>query len=500
MAFNGGATAATVDTIQKAGNWSATGLGLLGAMDKIGMTMSAAFWGYVLQRRQTKTLLVFGIGINAGSVLLFGMIDHWTAMYAAKLAIGFTEGLQWVWTPLWIAKWADKDSLSVWMNLSGGVAAGVGSGLGIIIAGFTTSCGMSYAFAFTLEGCVLLLLWLELLLLIPSEKLGIGHEDEGYKKFDPLHAKRLKKRLRTESQEWEQTERGKRQFKARLHSHSLDSIHLDDPEIDIREQLRTLWCNELFLRTGLAYASINFVVSGLQFMWIRMFVTLWSLQKSVSVLSFLVISAAGGGIGVALGSHQEAGDAASCRGPALVFIWNALLSASCGACACFCMLLVQLTILNLDWMGSLLLLGSWTALFAVLVGVNATPGLLQIVCTQSVESDNLKSLATGLYQSVNNFLGFAMGPFLPQVVIDIMSKHLTFPQALVAGVTTTLGAVVAAFLLSGLAWRATKALDGYGSLEDQPISRISETTLEDQPTSKDSLGPVTPLEGQPTGE
>lgn len=42
MAYNGGATAATVDTIQKVGGWSPTGIGLLGAMDKWGNLGDAA--------------------------------------------------------------------------------------------------------------------------------------------------------------------------------------------------------------------------------------------------------------------------------------------------------------------------------------------------------------------------------------------------------------------------------------------------------------------------
>lgn len=176
MAYNGGATAATVDTIQHEEKWSPAGIGLLGSMDKIGMTMAAAFWGYMLQRYSSKLLLCIGLLVNSASTMAFGTLRNPTAKCLAKLLIGFTESLQWVWAPLWIGKWATAESLPIWMNLSGGgVSSGVGNGLGTIIAGYTTAQGFSYEFAFQIEASVLFLLSLPLL--VTSEDMLIYRDD-----------------------------------------------------------------------------------------------------------------------------------------------------------------------------------------------------------------------------------------------------------------------------------------------------------------------------------
>ncbi|CAE7577931.1 unnamed protein product [Symbiodinium natans] len=142
-------------------------------MDKIGMTLSAGIWGYVLQSvsSKSKVLLSLGLLVNILASAVFAMTTNRYVLYSTKLLIGMSEGLQWVWAPLWVVKWADETSLPLWINLSGCVAAGVGSGLGMLVAGFGTAHGLPCAVPFQIEAAVLFLLFL-LMMLTPGAQLA----------------------------------------------------------------------------------------------------------------------------------------------------------------------------------------------------------------------------------------------------------------------------------------------------------------------------------------
>ena len=43
----------------------------------------------------------------------------------------------------------------------------------------------------------------------------------------------------------------------------------------------------------MAFASSNYINAGLAFIWIRLFIQLWMMEKQMSVVSFLVITGAG---------------------------------------------------------------------------------------------------------------------------------------------------------------------------------------------------------------
>lgn len=441
MSYNGGATAATVDTIQKEGHWSPAGIGLLGAMDKIGMTMAAAFWGYMLQRVSSKRLLCAGLLVNATSTLIFATLRNPITMCLAKLLIGFTESLQWVWCPLWIGQWAPPASLPIWMNLSGGgVASGVGNGLGTIIAGFTTAQGCSYELAFQIEAGALFALWLALAL-TDWQKFTI-REDRPLEPF--VKMKSPKKRV------------------VRLANESLDE-HLVAPcdsageaEQEVRRslkaQLRDLWENPLYCYCAMAYASANYVNSALQFLWVRVFGELWSLNKDWCVLSFLVISATSGALGITMAScnrveHDHAGRLATLRFIHRAFS-GAVLGALVAAVGVACGIAPQLHQKQPPSFELKSIIVCWLGCAMVLVGVTAVPGLLQIVCIQSVDQPDLRSFATGLSQGANNLLGFAMGPLLPQLAMDFMEYHLGFnrQRALACALLTALvGTSVGAF-------------------------------------------------------
>ena len=63
-------------------------------------------------------------------------------------------------------------------------------------------------------------------------------------------------------------------------------------------------CKRLY--KGLAVAR-NYINAGLAFIWIRLFIELWRMEKQLSVVSFLVITGVGGALGISISSSIEEG-------------------------------------------------------------------------------------------------------------------------------------------------------------------------------------------------
>ncbi|CAE8592286.1 unnamed protein product, partial [Polarella glacialis] len=85
MSYDGGATPASLDTIQAEmdNSWTAAEFGLLGSMDKIGMTATSIIWGRCLQLCPPKLLLSVALFMNACATAAFGLLRHKGVMYAA---------------------------------------------------------------------------------------------------------------------------------------------------------------------------------------------------------------------------------------------------------------------------------------------------------------------------------------------------------------------------------------------------------------------------------
>mmetsp|Transcript_30356 Transcript_30356/g.68077 ORF Transcript_30356/g.68077 Transcript_30356/m.68077 type:complete len:526 (+) Transcript_30356:34-1611(+) len=460
MAFNGGATAATVDTIQKGWGWSPTALGLLGAADKIGMTVSAWFWGYVLQTFNAKTLLWLGLFVNVLAVAVFSMSMNSYVMYTAKILIGLSEGLQWVWAPLWVVKWADEDDLPLWINLSGCVAAGVGNGLGILIAGFSTAHGFPYALPFQIEAFVLLLLFVAMLL-TPSKWLAISSADgaSGVKKEMVESERRLRSLSEISNADTvknAETNRAGNSITPPIASGNfMNTIRVSEDQ-PLWQQLGLLWGNTLFCRSTMAFAMSNYINAGLAFIWIRLFLQLWALQKQICVISFLVITGAGGALGITLSSNIKDGGSTH---RILVFLQKAMLVSCLGAVVTAAGGLTQLLEQGqepvVQWSSMSL---TWLGIVLVCVGLAATTGLIQIVCNNSVEDERVRSLGIGMVQVANNLIGNSLGPLLPQVVIDVLVSfcHVGESLALFFG---ALSIVFAAFLVSACVTSALRRVE-----------------------------------------
>mmetsp|Transcript_69361 Transcript_69361/g.130870 ORF Transcript_69361/g.130870 Transcript_69361/m.130870 type:complete len:504 (+) Transcript_69361:21-1532(+) len=463
MAYNGGATSATVHTIREEGNWGPAASGALGAMDKLGMTVASPIFGFFLQSWPAKTLLILGLFINAGSTLLFATLQNHLSMCTVKFFMGLTEGLQWVWAPLWIARWADKEHVSLWMTISGGVVAGVGSGLGFVIAGFGTANGFSYGFAFKVEGGALFVLWLGLLSVSRmgfSIKADIVREASAAVGDDLSHLG-LEQPLETFSDVTQMSVSMLKGFKAKLVSKG--TFRRAERHKTFKSQLQELWRNKIFCCSALALASFNFTTNGMQFSWIMTFTCLWGISYNVVASSFIGLIAAGGVFGVVAQSFVRlGGNTAAERERISKFVIKAYLISAIGALLAFLgVLLHMLSILSL-WPSLIMV---WTAMFIVASGLNSTSGLLMILCTKSVDDEQTRSLGTGIYQCLSNLLGLSFGPFLPQLVISMTETVFDLPpdlsdhscdnsKALVAGFgALLLGPVIGCFF----AWLGLRA-------------------------------------------
>lgn len=468
MAFNGGATSATIDSIEKGDStWGPAGIGFLGAMDKLGMTISSPLCGFLFQLFPAKTLLSCGLFINASACLLFGSLRSHQAMFAAKLLIGITEGLQWVWAPRWISTWAslgqedasgEKSEVrkQVWMNLNSSVVAGVGAGLGIVVAGLGTANGLSYSFAFLIESGVLFLLWFvmlsvngDLLAIEPNQGL-----DEGI--LSALEPAGSSDRL------LEEKEASKK---------------------SVAEQASELWQNTLFCRCAVAFAMVNFTVAGMQFLWVRLYTGLWGVTKTVAVLSQLIIVAAGGATGVALSSTAKFTDSPGGK-QRLAFTTKGFAIATLGALAAGCGAVLQL---HGHANSNFTLYLVYGGVFVTVLGLNMTPGILQIICMETVDINQTRTFGTGVYQGLNNFLGLAMGPFVPQLMMSIVEKHYDLESAdgkdpevtLCAGFVCALCGAGVALICSAAAWyAATDEESGFESLSDEEEDEEEEEEVE----------------------
>eukprot|EP00930_Biecheleria_cincta_P068972 TRINITY_DN56789_c0_g1_i1.p1 TRINITY_DN56789_c0_g1~~TRINITY_DN56789_c0_g1_i1.p1 ORF type:complete len:468 (+),score=59.44 TRINITY_DN56789_c0_g1_i1:43-1446(+) len=434
MAYNGGATQGTIDVIQADGGWTETSIGLLGSMDKIGMTVSSTFWGVMLSRYPAKRLLIMGLGINALSTFLFGsMTQHW-AMLLTKLTMGFTEGLQWVWSQLWILAKVGEDPL--FMNLSG-ASAGVGNLLGTVVAGFGTAQGLPYGFAFHFEACMLFS-FLFAGLVFSKEEYRVGTQDA--------------------------TEGG---IPQRLMQHAAE--HLTSPPTFIRDFTKGLdrtcsvmvmeaqpemsysevWNNALYRNSAIVVALNMYLNMSIQFMWIQLFTNLFSLKKQDAVWSLLLVPPTGAIAGAIVGSCFKIKE--ETRVSVLRWLLALTLLSVLGAG------------ITMAGLASSSLWVCYLGLFVVFMGSTSTTGSLTCISSAALKDDALKSLGVGVQQTLVNFIGLALGPFLPHAVMGAVclvtgENARTAPHLIYgSGALCCLAGTLFASLFSALALRAAAA-------------------------------------------
>jgi len=667
MSYDGGATPASIDAIANTTSylhWTDAQLGLLGSLDKFGMTLSSVLWGRALQMFPAKTCLMFGLGVNTISTFCFGNIANKWCMFAAKVCMGLTQALQCVWSTCWVLTWAPDDQRTMWLGM-GAISAGIGNGIGTAVAGFGTSLGEPYSFAYRIQSSVLAILWCVLVFYAKSEDLGLEKEDDmdddkreflalcgddgeaGGSSTESLYCQERSENIQedadfaacasvlsgiqevnsrkstandmgksqsmqsTRSENWNMgksqtmqsarsevedkdsfdvglplpppTDRQRRPsnwdidhedftpnrarlaskmsrltigrmtstrsefpvtFAKRASSEDLaDSTHRvrfasgvfknaatmgsnsspsfleEQPSFKSRNrslsvavslqqngvasktararaqstfggdvpilppaqthseesegtlsQLKTLFRTPLYIRTALTLSAVMFVTSGIQFIWVRLFVNAWKLDKGFVVTGFLVSTGIGGVVGIIFGppAVDRCGgfDNPEGRYQSLKLICKMMGGAIVGAAiGCFALSVHLQSSFSRDpqaisgyirdpfiyvfWAGMFILFASFNSSLAGLTGLNV-----------SAVEPHIWSLGSGVTVSLQNLLGYSMGPLLPGLVMDQlgldMQDNFGQAEALCVGTMFVLAGTSISLMFAMLAWRVAK--------------------------------------------
>lgn len=413
--YDGGATAASIDTIQKemgaSGNaWTQAEIGLLGAMDKIGMTCTSFMWGYCLQRCNAKLLSALALLLFAVWTAIFGALRSKGLMLLAKFILGAAQSLQGVWATVWTVNMAPPDRKTMWIGL-GGVSAGAGNGIGTAVAGFGTANGLSYGFAFYLQAGFLGFLWI-LLMCTPARLLRLQV---------PADRKEIANSTADKSTEVDKNKTVATSCKGAAHG--------------LFKQVKLVLTNRIYLMTTLSDCVAQFVMSGIQFLWIRVFTEVWNLNKNYATLLFLLVTGIGAGVGIAFGPAYIDRTGGYATAPSLVralksleaFAWVGALGSVVGAICLY----GKVRSYDVNYLGSAGDLWMWflfVGIFAQAASLNASvPAICGINC--EVIEESMRPVATGLELTFRNVLGFTCGPLLPGVVMQIMEVSLHWNAA-----------------------------------------------------------------------
>lgn len=464
MSYNGGATQGSVDDIEKTGEWSAPSLGMLGAMDKIGMTISSTVWGVLLSKYEAKPFLVLGLGTNWLATLLFAVLTNHSAMLGMKLLMGFTEGLQWVWSQSWVMNKTDgTDYNLVFVSISSGTAA-IGNLLGTVVAGFSTAYGLSYQFAFKVEAVGLVVCWL-VLLWVAEPNLAIAKE--ALAKEDTA----MPTMTHTASNSSTDSTRSGLQ---RLITPLWDE---DVAVLPLRAQLVRLWSNKLFRYAALGFATLQYVAAALLFQWIRIFLGLWNVSKASATWSLILLPGAAGAIGMVGGAFFVIKEAADRRRTLRYLVYYQVLQVLFGSVGLLGLILQLLNKLKepaegaavpvegeLTTSATVNLYLAWAGVFGgICCATVCQASLIGISTKEDVIGDpRIQTLAVGVQQCLTNFLGFAMGPLIPQVVMAGVATYLDCdandPRITFTGGAAGIAGLALALLWVSLAFQAAREI------------------------------------------
>lgn len=381
MAYNGGATTGSIDIIQRTPpQWNDADLGLLAAMDKVGMTIGSPIWGYFLQFCEPKLLLICGLATNAAATLAFGSFTSHSIMLFAKLLIGFTEGLQWVWSQTWVVKHAGGYPLFLNMNM---ISAGVGMVLGIAVSGVSIAHGYSYGFAFQVAGFCLIAFWCCLLFVRGG---GVA-----------------------------------------LYRQQISAPGSPVRRMPVKDVLKMLMNRPIYYYTAAAFAFCMWLQTGCQFVWTRVFIDVWQVSRDHATLGLLVAPIIGSCLGYTFGSGWQfntreatASTLRKCASAALVTVIGAFLV------LIGMFIRMQEELLQISWPFSLTL--TYIGFILVFAGDVACMGALVGICTDCIEDKSIRGLCVGLQQAVSNCFGLALSPLLPQLVMFLAHRAFNIPD------------------------------------------------------------------------
>eukprot|EP00928_Gymnodinium_smaydae_P019760 TRINITY_DN175_c0_g3_i1.p1 TRINITY_DN175_c0_g3~~TRINITY_DN175_c0_g3_i1.p1 ORF type:complete len:803 (-),score=167.50 TRINITY_DN175_c0_g3_i1:178-2427(-) len=449
MSYDGGAVPASLDTLQALFDnaWTEFELGLLGAMDKVGMVVASVPWGWALQRCNAKWLLATSLFVNALVSFVFGWLPTKELMFAAKFIMGATQSLQGVWGTVWTVNLAPPDRKTMWLGW-GAISAGIGNGIGTAVAGFGTANGLPFSFAFQLAGGILGALWVVQLFFPPrwlqtsvpapcaernaQSANGAAPAEEESTAATPLTSASDASNVGGDHPLHDvSTTRSPRLSASPTAAGANAAVENGGSKASTTEslsmQLRALLRNRIYVGTAMAISLCMFEVSGLQYLWTRVYTQVWmvtssrGLSKNWVTAMFIVVTGGGGGLGIAFGPwiidrrggfSQPPGVLRSLR----VLWYFQLLAALSG--------LIGVAALygkfhpwgyNGEW-GDAWLWISWASVFLVYAAHNASVAALCGINLQVVP-EHMREFASGTEITVRNVLGYIGGPLIPGAIM-----------------------------------------------------------------------------------
>jgi len=471
MSYDGGATQMSTKALLLSG-WSSSELGLLGAMDKFGQVATAFIWSSLLMRFNNKLLLAMGLAVKAGSCIGFGLLSNKTSMLLAKLSMGVSEALIGVWATVWVQANAPRESQARWMGLAG-VSAGAGNGAGSAVAGLC-SARFGYAFAFVLQGSILFGLW-GIMLFTPAycfefRKTGAAgagtatlqatdrSSQDSSRQHLVEHAQQQPAGSEDESEEFSGTMLAKKSISR---GPGLKRLYSTDSKLMLQEEVaRTMselhnYTNEggapsssdtlpfwdslcivlgsrLWFWTASAISLSCFITSAVAYMWQNTTESVWDFSDKESTFSFLLTTGVGGFVGVAFGPKLFDGylqGFSTSSGIARCLRWCTRLTIAAFVLG----IIAALLFLDTAWhvvhyeMGEQArggLLGLLLAcVFFIFAFLNAMQGTLYGINTDSTTPET-KTSAAALTVSMQNIIGFALGPLLPSCVAEVVGNSI----------------------------------------------------------------------------
>jgi MFS family permease len=208
----------------------------------LGLGFSSLFVSSIFQKYSATKVILFTQCLNSGFCLLFSFSSSVPMMLASRLGMGFTQAFLVVYAPVWINEFSPKQKESLWMGiLQGSVPIGV-------VLGYSLAAFFRVIDLFTWRFSIQVQSILQLPLIVWF----------GYLEADDVD----------------------------ILDHSQDSFQL----AGLKDQVKMLLLNKLYLLLAFALGSLYFVVSGVQY-WVTLYM-LRVLQQNfaVVILCFVVTS------------------------------------------------------------------------------------------------------------------------------------------------------------------------------------------------------------------
>lgn len=423
MSFDGGATSAVYDTLDKdmPGQWNSFELGVLGSIDNIGAVVTSILWGRVLQLVDNKLVNIVGISLCAVSTFIFGFVPNKYCMLAMKFLMGATQCLQGVWATVWTVNMAPPEYKTSWLG-AGALSAGIGSGIGTAVAGFGTANGLQYGFAFYIEAaglavCLLATLPFKSAWLVTTIPQDPAPEQTPSSSVAPVTAA---------------GDTSARISGAEREDHS--SWHM----------MRKLIKDRVFLWTSVAISLNMLVQNGVNFFWIRLFVDVFRINKNYVTIALIVVCGLGGGVGLGVGPAyiDRGGGYSTPQGVQNTLKAIRLFSSIAGLAGAFGCICLYGKIMYLQWGYTATWEDPWLwliflCIFFVWASLNGCmPGL----CGVNVEvvPESMRTFATGFEMTFRNIVGKVVATIAPSILMEIIA-YLTAGNSLTSEIQLAWG-------------------------------------------------------------